>query len=108
MLAHGPFDLVLGAALQYEEWWERLWVVLARTLQSGGGDGRAVLVHTVGTIQPPVAFCVLERVGGESFGMLARDGRDHGSELGTFSDFELVRVGLRRADGGCGGDRAEL
>lgn len=92
----GPFDLVLGAALQFEQWQERLWSVLERLTiapstapdagdescaegGSRGGDHAGSLValsHTIGAIQSPpvsVAFVEVERVpGAPRYGMTSR------------------------------------
>ena len=92
----GPFDLVLGAALHFEKWQERLWTVLERLTiapstapdagdescaegGSRGGDHAGSLValsHTIGAIQSPplsVAFVEVERVpGAPRYGMTSR------------------------------------
>ncbi|KOO26986.1 capsular polysaccharide synthesis, partial [Chrysochromulina tobinii] len=92
----GPFDLVLGAALQFEQWQEHLWSVLERLTiapstapdagdescaegGSRGGDHAGSLValsHTIGAIQSPplsVAFVEVERVpGAPRYGMTSR------------------------------------
>jgi SAM-dependent methyltransferase len=95
--ASGPFDLVLGGALQFEKWEARLWDVLARLTappaaaapdaasRAAGAAGSVVaLAHTVGAIgRPPLAFVELGRLAGGAYGM-------HTTWSETDSDFEVV------------------
>ena len=92
-----PFDVVLGAALQFEKWESRLWHVLEKLTHGGRrADGTRALValaHTTGALPTPPAeahFEELERVSGVALGFPTRWRSDE-------SDFEVV-VLVRRAD----------
>ena len=88
--AHGPFDLVLGAALQFETWQGRLAGVLAALLKPGG---RAVLAHTIGGLASLPAGGVLweeARTPALAFGM-------HTAHSREASDFEVVLLRRKRS-----------
>ena len=83
---HGPFDLVLGAALHFETWHASLWGVLEQLLPHG--RGRVALAHTQGSIATPDPwgrFAEAERLPGTTFGM-------HTAHSEETSDFEVVLV----------------
>ena len=106
---HGPFDAIIGAALQFETWEDRLWptiVALASaTSESAGDNGRerrsvtVALATTTGALSippsppssasPSVDWTLLERCSGDRFGM---------SDLrGGPSEFEVVHMRLKLA-----------
>jgi hypothetical protein len=87
--AAGPYALVLGASLQFEQWaalGANLWAVLS-TLATVGT--RVALVHVTGGLQLDAAarrrFRQVERVPGTAFGMTLR-----GTGGEAYSDFEVV------------------
>lgn len=91
---HGTFDLVLGAALQFETWEARLWSVLRAITHPGS---IVALAHTTGVVFGAHAFSSdeegavveesgfheLKRISGLSFGFHTRWAQD-------VSDFEIV------------------
>ena len=90
----GPFDVVLGSALQFERWESRLWPLLAALTHSGVHGQRSIiaLAHTTGAIPAPSAaeltegggrFEEIERVSGLAFGLRTRWNESE-------SDFEVV------------------
>jgi predicted nicotinamide N-methyase len=86
ILDAGPFDLVLGAALQFESRWDELWPLLQR-LSSSAQSPRIVLVHTTNSIEVPAAvqLCEVSRTSGKEFGMVTR-------QNDLMSDFEVVEL----------------
>ena len=87
--AAGPYALVLGASLQFEQWASlgaNLWEVLG-TLATVGT--RVALVHVTGGLQLDAAarrrFREVDRVPGTAFGMTLR-----GTGGEAYSDFEVV------------------
>mmetsp|Transcript_12416 Transcript_12416/g.33773 ORF Transcript_12416/g.33773 Transcript_12416/m.33773 type:complete len:212 (-) Transcript_12416:135-770(-) len=89
------FDLVMGAALQFDDaaLWPpgRLWDVLARCVAPGGV---VLLAHTAAVLSPPPGWAEEEtRISGNDVGMRPRDHTD--------SEYEVLAV--RRAGGGAGG-----
>jgi hypothetical protein len=91
VLEAGPFDMVLGAALQFESWWDKLWPLLEKLASSQ--STRLVLVHTTGNIVVPAAaaLCEVRRKSGKIFGMVTRQNE-------FMSDFEVVEL-VARAPG---------
>ncbi|CAE8588628.1 unnamed protein product, partial [Polarella glacialis] len=88
---HGPFDLIIGAALRFEDWWPRLWHVLSE-LSQGQRAPLIALVHSSDAIQPPAEwFQLVQRISGDAYGM-ARP--DRGPDFAA-SDFELVLFKLK-------------
>lgn len=89
-LAQGPFDAILGAALQFERWADRMWTVL-RALTDDRPGATIALVHSVGSLGGPTAdFEEVARVNGMRYGMhTAWDDRE--------SDFELQILTRRQA-----------
>eukprot|EP01046_Picozoa_sp_COSAG06_P040017 COSAG06_NODE_4798_length_3945_cov_19.107644_1_plen_425_part_00 len=105
---HGPFDAILGAALQFETWEERLWPTLtalaAGTAGTGtggeegsGGGAREVtvaLATTAGALKAPQQQSVMgwsvtqEVISGDGFGM--------GDLRGGPSEFEVMHLTLRQ------------
>mmetsp|Transcript_11870 Transcript_11870/g.25686 ORF Transcript_11870/g.25686 Transcript_11870/m.25686 type:complete len:378 (-) Transcript_11870:379-1512(-) len=89
--AMGPFDLIIGAALQFEKWLPRMWYVLevltdkSDTCTADTGTGALVaLSHTTGSLpEPPAPFAITERVSGLDFGM-------HTAWSEVESDFEVL------------------
>jgi hypothetical protein len=81
---HGPFDLVIGAALQFETWQEtRLWSVLEALTSAGSA---VALAHTLGVIDAPPTgspFVEVTRISGLTYGLRTRWNRNE-------SDFEIV------------------
>ena len=69
MLADGPYVAVLGAALQFERWHDRMWHVL-RALSEQNPAVTIALAHAVGGLRPPAdGFEEVERVSGMAYGM---------------------------------------
>jgi predicted nicotinamide N-methyase len=103
---HGPFDAILGAALQFETWEERLWPTLtalaaAGTAGTGGGEGSGggprevtvALATTAGALQAPQqqsGWSVTQEaiISGDGFGM--------GDLRGGPSEFEVMHLTLRQ------------
>ena len=90
--SRGPFDLLLGAALQPERWEQRLWTVVGRLLGGGGGGAArrpaVVLAHSAGAIGSPPHSSGLQlgaRVPGVALGL-------HTRWKPAWSDFELVEL----------------
>lgn len=82
---HGTFDLVLGAALQFETWEMRRWSVLRRLTHPGS---IVALAHTTGALRGPEdvdgsGFVELERISGLAFGLHTRWSQND-------ADFEIV------------------
>ncbi len=96
---HGPFDAILGAALQFETWEERLWPTLTALARgAGGGEGSGwareitvALATTAGALPAPPqqsGWSVREVISGDGFGM---------SDLrGGPSEFEVMHLMLRQ------------
>lgn len=86
------YDLVMGAALQFDDatLWPpgRLWDVLARCVAPGGV---VLLAHTAAVLSPPRGWAEeVTRISGNDVGMRPRDHAD--------SEYEVLAV--RRAGGG--------
>jgi predicted nicotinamide N-methyase len=95
----GPYDLIMGAALQFERWEDRLWPVLERLSAPASSGAHAqttstcvtsgtivALAHTLGAIaEPPPPFKLVDRVPGTAFGMRTKWSRHE-------TDFEVVVV----------------
>ena len=95
LVARGPWDVVIGAAILVESWMARMWLVLEALLRSGresgastNGSRTVLLAHTAGVIEPPVSssFRISSRVPSEQFGMRNR--------FSGTSDFEVVEIEL--------------
>ena len=77
---YGPFDTILGAALQFETWEDQLWPVLTALADGGrehGGAGTVTtvaLATTAGALSAPEraqhGWALEQRVSGDAFGMV--------------------------------------
>ena len=92
----GPFDLVLGAALQFEKWEKRLPAALAALTHAGRRGRRSIVAfaHTAGASAATVEgsgarFEQLERSSGLAHGLHTRWSEAE-------SDFEVVVLGRTR------------
>ncbi|KAL1525265.1 hypothetical protein AB1Y20_020130 [Prymnesium parvum] len=89
LLQHAaPFTAVLGAALMFEGWTQRMWTVLRRLTEASPG-AVIVLAHSTGSLKAPPDDFVEERVSGIRYGM-------HTAWNDHESDFEL-QILRRRA-----------
>jgi predicted RNA methylase len=95
VLQAGPYVAVLGAALQFEKWADRMWQVL-RALTDSSPGATIALVHTAGSLGKASDDFDEERVPGLHYGM-------HTAWRGDESDYEVVVLRRRSRAGKVGG-----